>query len=297
MLAKLPRPRRFGRALRMTPRKRLMEVVYDYAYLGGWPSVLARPLGLQGRFGVASHAVAIPARRPGRSPLRVAFAADFHSGPATHDALVRQACRALAAARPDLLLLGGDFVGFHARYIDRLAPQLAAIEAPLGKFAVLGNHDVMADDRHVVARLAEAGVRTLVNANARLAAPYDDVWICGLDDQSQGAPDGDAALDGADGTRLVLMHSPEGLRWLAGQEFAMAFCGHVHGGQFWLGPRPLTTHKGAFNQQYLRGGLFPPALGRPGTLLVSRGIGQTSLPLRRKSDPEVHVCTIELVGA
>lgn len=290
------RPRLFGRARHLTRRKRLMEIVYAAAYAGGWPTVLARPLGLVGRLRVATHAVALPGQRAGRPPLRVAFASDFHAGPSTHAGLVRQACRALADMRPDLLLLGGDFVAFHARHVERLVPLLAAVEAPLGKFAVLGNHDLMADDAHVVARLASAGVRTLVNANARLAAPYDDVWVCGLDEPKEGAPDGPAALAGADGTRLVLMHSPEGVRWLAGQEFAMGFCGHVHGGQFWLGDRPLTSHKGTFNERYLRGGLFPPADGHAGTLLVSRGIGQTSLPLRRRADPEVHLCTVELVG-
>jgi predicted MPP superfamily phosphohydrolase len=291
------RPRLFGRALHFPARKRLMEVVYAVAYAGGWPSALALPLGLQGRLGVATHALRVragPAGRDARAPIRIAFASDFHAGPSTHPALVRQACEALAAMRPDLLLLAGDFVAFHARHVARLAPMLAAIEAPLGRFAVPGNHDLMADDAWVVRRLADAGVTTLVNANVRLPAPYDDVWVCGLDDQNQGAPDGAAALAGADGTRLVLMHSPEGVRWLGGEEFAVGFCGHVHGGQFWLGGRARTGHKGTFNQRYLRGGLFPPAPEHAGSLLVSRGIGQTSLPLRRHADPQVHLLTLEL---
>ena len=268
-----------------------MEVLYGVAYAGGWPSLLARPLGLTGRLRVSTHAVTLPSRRA-MPPLRVAFASDFHAGPSTHPALVRQACETLAAMRPDLLRLGGDFVAFHARHVERLVAPLAAVEAPLGRFAVLGNHDLMADDAHVVARLAAAGVRTLVNGNARLPAPWDDVWVCGLDEPKEGTPDGDAALAGADGTRLVLMHGPEGVRWLAGHAFAMGFCGHVHGGQFWLGARPLTSHRGTFNERYLRGGLFPPAAGHAGALLVSRGIGQTSLPLRRRADPEVHLCTL-----
>lgn len=292
----MPRPRLFGRARKLSPRKRLMEIVYGVAYAGGWPSILARPLGLQGRLRVATHAVTLPARRA-TPPLRLAFASDFHAGPTTHPALVRQACAALADLRPDLLLLGGDYVGFHARHVAQLVPLLAAIESPLGKFAVLGNHDLMADDEHVVARLAEAGVRTLVNASARLPAPWDDVWICGLDEPKQGLPDGAATLAGTDGgTRLVLMHSPEGVRWLAGHDFALGLCGHVHGGQFWLGPRPLTSHKGKFNQRYLRGGLFPATAEHAGAMLVSRGIGQTSLPLRRGADPEVHACTLEFVA-
>ena len=273
--------------------------MYDLVYRGGWPSVLARPLGLQGTLRVVTQALTLPPGPaitgvPARElpPLRVAFASDLHAGPATHPAIVADACRALAEARADLVLLGGDYVSFHARHVDALVPLLAAIEAPLGKFAVLGNHDVIGDNEYIAARLADAGVRTLVNESVQLTAPFSSVWVCGLDDPQQGAPDADATLSGADGIRLVLMHSPEGLRWLEGHQFAAAFCGHVHGGQFWVGERSLISCHGKYNPPYRRGGVFE--LDRPegGLLLVSRGIGQGSLPMRRHADPEVHVCTL-----
>jgi predicted MPP superfamily phosphohydrolase len=222
-------------------------------------------------------------------PIRIAFASDFHAGPATDPGLITDACRALADAKPDLLLLGGDYVSFHGRYVDRLVPLLATIEAPLGKFAVLGNHDLLADDAYIVRRLADAGVRVLVNENARLPVPQDDVWICGLDNTEAGVPDAETAFAGANGTRVVLMHSPDGLRAVGDRTFAVAFCGHTHGGQFWVGDRALVNFSGPLSRQYLRGGVFN--LSR-GVLLVSRGIGCGNLPMRRGADPEVHVCTL-----
>jgi predicted MPP superfamily phosphohydrolase len=225
--------------------------------------------------------------------LRIAFASDFHGGPGTHPATIREACRLLADARPDLLLLGGDFVSFHARHVGVVLEAVAGIDAPLGRLAVLGNHDLIADDAWLVRRLAEAGVRTLVNENVRLRAPYDRVWVCGLDNPEQGVPDGPRAVAGADGVRLVLMHSPDGLTALGAEPFAAAFCGHVHGGQFVLpGGASLISAKGPLSQRYLYGGLFE--LGAPGerVLLVSRGIGQGSLPMRFRADPEVHVCEV-----
>jgi predicted MPP superfamily phosphohydrolase len=222
-------------------------------------------------------------------PIRIAFASDFHAGPATDPGLITDACRALADAKPDLLLLGGDYVSFHGRYVDRLVPLLATIEAPLGKFAVLGNHDLLADDAYIVRRLADAGVRVLVNENARLPAPQDDVWICGLDNTEAGVPDAETAFAGANGTRVVLMHSPDGLRAVGDRTFAVAFCGHTHGGQYWVGDRALVNFSGPLSRQYLRGGVFN--LSR-GVLLVSRGIGCGNLPMRRGADPEVHVCTL-----
>lgn len=298
------RPHRFGRARKLSSRKRAAEFLYDVLYRGGWAAALARPIGLQGTLRPASHELTVsPAgtaagpAAPHHPPLRIAFASDLHAGPATHPAIYAGACRALAAARADLVLLGGDFVSFHARYVDALVPLLAEVEAPLGKFAVLGNHDVIGDDGYIRARLAEAGVRTLVNENVRLPAPHADVWLCGLDDPEEGAPDADAALAGADGTRIILMHSPEGLRWLEGRAFAAAFCGHVHGGQFWLGSRSLISVHGTYNPRYRRGGVFPLERGEGGVLVVSRGVGQGSLPMRRRADPETHVVTLNFAPA
>ncbi len=179
--------------------------------------------------------------------------------------------------------------------MDALVPLLAAVPAPLGRFAVLGNHDLIGDDRYIVRRLAEAGVRTLVNESARLPAPHDGVWVCGLDDPGQGEPDAERALAGAAGVRLLLMHSPDGLACLGPRRFDVGFCGHVHGGQFLLpGGRPLITHQGEFSKRYMLGGVVRDATPGEGAriLLVSRGIGCGNFPLRRAADPEVHLCVV-----
>jgi len=291
-----PPPRRFGRALRLSPRKRRLERLYDLAYVGGWPSWLARPLGLQGRLRVTRHELTVAVRVPA-PPMRIAFVSDLHGGPGTHPATIREACRVLADAQPQLLLLGGDFVSFHARHVERVLRAIDEIRAPLGRIAVLGNHDLIVDDSYLVRRLAGIGVRTLVNENVRLPAPWDDLWVVGLDNTEQGTPDGPRALAGADGTRLILMHSPDGLTALADASFAVAFSGHVHGGQFVLpGGKSLISSKGPLSQRYLYGGVFE--LGPPGerVLIVSRGIGQGSLPMRFRADPEVHVCDLTFVA-
>jgi len=286
------RPRWFGRARHLTRPRRITEVLYDLAYRGAWPARLAHVFGLQGRLGVAVHTLPVSGTRRTAPPIRIAFASDLHAGPATYPRLIAEACRVLAKAEPDLLLLGGDFVSFHARHIDRLVPLFAAIDAPLGKFAVLGNHDLLADDAYIVRRLGDAGVRVLVNENARLPTPHDDVWVCGLDNAEEGAPDAEAAFAGADGIRLVLMHSPDGLRAVGDRRFAAAFCGHTHGGQLWVRERALVNFAGPLSRKYLRGGVFHLGAGPGGVLLVSRGIGCGNLPMRRGADPEVHVCTL-----
>ena len=207
----------------------------------------------------------------GGAPLKIAFASDFHAGPTSDPAVLRQACEALRAAQPDVLLLGGDFVTFLPAEIDWLAPELGAITAPHGRYAVLGNHDWWADTPYIVERLESAGIQVLTNRNVRLDSPFDDIWICGLDDHWCGEPDAEAALSGAVGSRVVLMHSPSALLDLDGARFDLALCGHTHGGQLALpGGIPIVVPHGPLSRRYGRG-RFALEDGR--TLIVSVGLG------------------------
>jgi uncharacterized protein len=283
--------KRFGRARDLSRPRPAAWVAMDFGYHGGWTAALARLFRLHGRISVQKHDVRLN-RWTGGPPLRIVFASDFHAGPVTHPELLNEASRAIARGKPDLLLLGGDFISPHARYIDGLADRLRQIDAPLGKFAVLGNHDLYADDEYVVERLAAAGVRTLTNECVRLAPPYDRISLCGLDDPTVGSPDAKAALCGADRARIVLMHSPEGLLALRGHEFDLAFCGHTHGGQVALpGGRPILMPGGPLNRLYPHGTHRLPRYG-DATMIVSRGIGCSSVPVRLFARPEVHVCTV-----
>lgn len=270
-----------------------MDLTLGALYAGGWPAIITRALGLQGMLRISEHTFSIPRARRDAPDLRVAFASDIHAGPTLHPKLREDVMAALRDMDADLLLLGGDFVSFHAKYVDDVVPALAAMRPPLGKFAVLGNHDLLGDDRYIVERLSDAGVTTLVNANARLAAPHDDVWICGLDDWDDGYPDAEKAFRGADGTRVLLMHQPDGLTVLGEQPFDIAFCGHVHGGQYLKRNRePAIRHRGPISMLYMHGGVFHAGV-KDAPVLVSRGIGTSTLPARKHADPEVHLCTLK----
>jgi predicted MPP superfamily phosphohydrolase len=286
------RPRWFGRARHSGVRKKSADVIIGLLYRGDWPAMVNRALGLQGTLARTDHEFRIRRASADKPAMRVVFVSDFHAGPTVHGSLLADVFRMIEDARPDLLLLGGDFVSFHANYVNRLIEPLRRIDAPLGKFAVLGNHDLLGDDAYITHRLADAGVRVLVNENVPLPAPHDDVCIVGLDDWDEGAPDAAPAFRGATGTRLLLAHGPDALLDTGDHAFDVAFFGHVHGGQFLLRDgRPLIGHRGEMSQRYLLGGVHP---GGPtnAPMVISRGIGTSTLPARRFADPEVHVCTL-----
>ncbi|MEO5820778.1 MAG: metallophosphoesterase [Vicinamibacteraceae bacterium] len=239
---------------------------------------------------VDRHEIVIPELRAER-PLRIAFASDFHAGPITPPHLLDLAVDRLIGARADLVLLGGDFVSLRAADAALLVQRLATVPAPLGRYAVLGNHDHDSDGTAMTALLEAAGITVLTNRSVRLPAPFAGISVCGLDDHTMGAPDAGAAFAGAAPLRIVLMHAPSGLLDIGVHPFTVALCGHTHGGQLAL-PNgwPVLTACGPLSRRY-SAGRYALAGGR--TLLVSCGVGYTALPIRLNAPPSITLCTIE----
>jgi predicted MPP superfamily phosphohydrolase len=275
---------------RHRPIRHLTERVLNTLLMKGWVAGLSYRLGGHGTLGVARHEVVLdPARRLAR-PLTIAFASDFHAGPTTHPGIFDALLAALARERPDVLLLGGDYVSFDAANVRHLKDFLDAARAPLGTYAVLGNHDVWNGSAALTAALVASGAQVLVNRNMALPAPFEAISICGIDDPWTGAPSAEATFEGAGAVRIYLMHSPDGLFWLSGQRFDLGFAGHTHGGQ--VVRRDGTPYKlpsGPYSRQYSHGRF---EIDGEGPLFVSRGVGCAGVPLRLNADPELLICTL-----
>jgi len=266
-----------------------MEWAALQLWRSGWGPRLMKRVGLGPDVRIVREEVAIGrARWPdGVKPLRVGFVSDLHAGPTTHPDLIRDAIARVREVGADVVLLGGDYVYLDVSHLEIVARELETIEAPLGRFAVMGNHDLWADDRVIQARLERAGIRVLVNEAAHLPAPYDFVSVCGLDDPWTGVRDPKKAFTGARDVRIVLVHSPRALEILSDERFDVMVCGHTHGGHIALpGPTPIVTVGGRAHQ-FGRHDLD----GRR-TLVVSRGIGATEVPLRTFADPDVVSLTL-----
>lgn len=139
-----------------------------------------------------------PARWPEGRRLRLAMITDLHvGGPHMPVARVREIVAQTNSLKPDLTLLVGDFVASRARRPDDPAPsewatELARLEAPAGRFAVLGNHDWWQDERaqrelkgptQSTIALEAAGIPVLENRAIRLETSAGPLWIAGLGDQ------------------------------------------------------------------------------------------------------------------
>ena len=215
--------------------------------------------------------------------LRVGLLTDLHRSRVVSHEMADAAVRALLQERPDLIVLGGDYVTWgDRRYVGPAAEALAPLAARHGVFAVLGNHD---DDRDMPAALEKRGFVVLKDARTRLEVRGEVLEIAGIRFWTRQMADLARVLNGAKGTTLLLAHDPRRLREAAALNVPLMLSGHTHGGQI------VLPGLGA-----IAAAAFPIVAGttrrQNTTLCVSRGVGTVYLPVRLNCPPEVNILTL-----
>jgi predicted MPP superfamily phosphohydrolase len=218
------------------------------------------------------------------SGLRIGLVTDVHRSRWMSDDDVVHAVNMLMVARPDLIVLGGDYVTWGDRqYIGPSAEVLGHLSAPHGVFGILGNHD---DDHQMPAALAAKGVEVLKDARTRVTINGESLELVGIRFWTRRGFDIAPLTRGAMGTTILLAHDPRRLTEASALNIPLVLSGHTHGGQVVL---PLV---GAIAAQK-----FPivAGIGRLGTttMFVSRGIGTVYVPVRLNCPPEVAVLTLQ----
>jgi len=225
--------------------------------------------------------------------VRVLFASDIHTGPHFGAKRVHTLVGRINVLSPDIVLLGGDYVGGFQRGAIEFYPEIARVKARLGAFAVLGNHDIQEGAAEARLGLARAGFTTLENTSAHIAIGEDSIAVGGLEDFWLGHPDGAATARGV-GTgefAMLVSHNPDALvdalTEAAAGTWNLALAGHTHGGQVtWFG---RYGHTSSIYGQTFRTG-WSEIAGIP--VLVSNGVGTSTVPIRFMARPQLHVITL-----
>ena len=220
--------------------------------------------------------------------LRVGFLTDIHCSRWMSAENVHAAVLRLNSERPDLILLGGDYVTWGDRqYVQASAEALASLSAPHGVFGILGNHD---DDRDMPAALTGRGIGVLRDARTRLAINNEEVDLVGIRFWTKRYVDIAPLLRGTSNTVILLAHDPRRLAEAASLKVPLVLSGHTHGGQVVL---PLAGPVAAQKFPVVAG------IGRRErtTMFVSRGIGTVYVPVRINCPPEVAVLTLRPAAA
>jgi len=226
--------------------------------------------------------------------VSIAFISDFHVGPYKGRNFMRRIMKKTNALKPDVVLLGGDFLYNYASDPHLLDP-LRDLKAPLGVFAVMGNHDsgrdilkgrvTMTQDRtkDVENVLNGCGVTVLHNE-------WNDIgpiFLAGTDDYWMESYDLGKTLAGIpDGKPLVLLtHNPDATMDAGTHRADLILSGHTHGGPVPLPvTRPVPPNPNELGRAYDRGTF---ALPKDTTLIVSHGVGESMARPRFLTAPEI----------
>ncbi len=268
-------------------------------------NLLTRAFGTRnGRPVIRQVDAVIPGLPPALDGLKIGQISDMHLGPKMPRSSLEQAVALLAANKPDLVALTGDFVD-DPHYATDLPDILAPLKPRLGSFACMGNHDYLHGRDAVPTHLCNAGIKMLRNQHQLVNVDGSQLCIIGVDDIGHtGAYAGDvepaddlpAALadsPSSDVIRVLLVHNPDMVtlpvfaKVTASYFIHLVLSGHTHGGQVRLPliGSPFMPKKW---KRWFSGGLARVA----GTLIhVSRGAGSW-VPLRINCPHEVNMITL-----
>lgn len=244
---------------------------------------------------VARLELDVPKAAGARRELRIALASDIHLGTIIGNGRLKRLVAMVNAERPDIVLLAGDVVDEDIGRVvrDNLGEQLRQFRAPLGIYAVTGNHEYFGGRVEATVRyLEQHGVAVLLDRAVEVDSSFT---LAGRVDRSgqriAGTPRLGLAelLAGADRSRPVVLldHQPFELGEAGAAGVDLQLSGHTHHGQLW--PFNFITNR-VYEKSwgYLRKG---------GThVYVSSGYGTWGPPVRTGNVPEIAVITLRFAA-
>ncbi|MEI6478123.1 MAG: metallophosphoesterase [bacterium] len=259
-----------------------------------------------------------------QNELRILFISDLHVGRYNSTSLLKAKCRRLERLHRrhpfDLILLGGDLIDREARFLPDLTKSLNILAGwQLPFFAVLGNHDYFAFSElsPLKAALAEVRCQLLCGEAVEVSCAGQTVLLIGLNDleTDQGYRESQAEYPAWEEysrraaslslysqfdqvspglPRVILAHNPDAAYLPGKQPADLVLSGHTHGGQ-------TLFHRlfGRYISHFMPQSSFIAWSGRKEvqgtTLIVSRGIQGSWLPLRFLIPPDVQEITLRPV--
>ena len=229
------------------------------------------------------------------SGLRIAVLADIHAGaPFIDQQKLRLIVQRTNELHPDLIVILGDYVTGHAGLGPKMEPEacgaiLKDLNAPLGVYSVLGNHDWWYNGKKVRSALEQSGIKVLENEVAQLNARGTSLWLVGLADLWTRPQNIEETIDKVpEGVPVIaLTHNPDIFPQVP-QRVPLLLAAHTHGGQVRLPLIGTVVHSSRLGDRYEAGHVFE----NNHHLFVTTGIGTSILAVRFGVPPEIVLLTV-----
>ncbi|MEW9698764.1 metallophosphoesterase [Paenibacillus sp. SI8] len=224
---------------------------------------------------------------------KLVHVSDFHLGHHFGVTQLKVVTNLVRQEKPDLLCFTGDLFDTHITDAEEVSKLLASLEAPLGKWAVLGNHDHFSGNRKTIKILKNGGFQTLLNECHTINHGGQAIQLAGVEDMLTGKPDIQQTLQEASSQicTLLLSHSANFADIAStAQSIDLQLSGHSHGGQIRL-PVVGALVTPPLGDKYVMG--LHTVHGSKLQVYTTRGIGTTLLPFRFLCRPEITVITLD----
>lgn len=229
------------------------------------------------------------------SGLQILFFSDVHYNAFVDEVRLEALISKIDSVGADVILFGGDLFDHPANHwpddqtMDTLKGALTQLKAPLGKFAVLGNHDLESQSSAdmVSHLLFEAGFEVLNNQSVKIRnRGTQSISLVGLESEMLGNPNPEAAYQNIspDSFTIALCHTPDTVLQLPQDQTDLMLAGHSHGGQVYI-PLLGTFYRANYAEIYYRGKHQVDDI----LLDITNGTGTTRMDVRLFSPAEIVV--------
>lgn len=219
--------------------------------------------------------------------IRVGHISDLHVGELMPVSRALEAVELLANAKPDLVACTGDVVDLDVAGCEPVFAALGQLRASMGRYFVLGNHDLLDNEQRVMRLARESGMTTL---RGETLTARGGLRVGGIDWSrtiAGNAQEVRTIVQQGTVPHLLLAHNPKAFREAAKWNVPLTLSGHTHGGQFALLPS-LRKKPRAAASSVLRAGHYHHGDSH---LFVTTGVGGW-FPLRVNCPAEVVVITV-----
>jgi uncharacterized protein len=227
----------------------------------------------------------IPAEFDGK---RIVFLTDIHYDSFFSENRLNNLVNQTNELKPDIILLGGDYVTNDPSSVEAVFSSLSNLNAPLGVYGVLGNND---PENNSIQAMQNAGITYIGNNAVWIGSNTSRIRVGGVGDMDTDVPNQLPTIDGVTTEDYVILvsHKPDYFEKISRSKIDLQLSGHTHGGQItffglWA---PFINSK--YGQKYVTG----LKKSNNNTMIISNGIGMVWAPVRLFARPQIIVITLK----
>lgn len=222
---------------------------------------------------------------------RIVFLTDIHYGDPFSNFQLSNAIEQAKPFGPDIILLGGDYVKNSPKFIQPCFDRLKVLNAPLGVYGVLGNHDHWQGADLTREYMNKAGIKSIDNNAFWITKDNQRIRIGGVGDHCEDTQDLNITIKDVttNDFTILVSHSPDYAPEITSDKIDLILSGHTHGGQITFFGLYAPKVPSRYGQKFRTGKIILNKI----QIIVSNGIGTVFLPVRFFAPPQIIIIELK----